>query len=290
METKESKDGELENAFRKILNSHGYPFQQAVTKLAVETGAKPHESPWYFDVTEFPVSVNGFDTRIDLVLKRRDQGGYMIGECKRANPALSNWCFARVLNVRRRNNPMKLLVEGVRFYKQELLNGVFADMSDKIFHIGTEVTSNLKGDAKGSQGRGEIESAAGQVLKGVNGMVEYFSKHPATIGTTRIVHFVPVIFTTARLWSSEVNLSDAEIETGALNAETVTLKPEPWVWLNYNLSPALKHSIRNDAPPPGDLSGALEAEYTRSIAIVGANGLVDFLQRDWRFSYTAENF
>jgi hypothetical protein len=277
-------------AFRKILNSHGYPFQQAVTKVAVETAAKPHESPWYFDVTEFPVSINGFDTRIDLVLKRRDQGGYLIGECKRANPALSNWCFVRAPNVRRRHNQTKLLVEGVRFYKQELRTGVFADISEKIFHIGTEVTSNLKGDAAGSHGRGEIESAAGQVLKGVNGMVQFFSKHPAIIGTSGIVHLVPAIFTTARIWTSEVNLSDAEIENGTLNAEIVTLKPEPWVWLNYNLSPALKHSIRNETPPPGDLSSALEAEYTRSIAIVGANGIVDFLKRDWRFSYTADNF
>lgn len=281
MESNDKKKRDLDESYRKTLNSHGYSFQYAVTKAAIESSSMP-ESPWMFDATEFPVSVNGSDTRIDLVLKRKDLHGYLIVECKRANPALSNWCFVRAPYVRRNADPNKLFAEAILFYKRAFSAVVQSDTSTKIYHIGTEVKSDLRGDSSGSPGRGAIEEAAGQVCRGVNGMVEFFSTHPEMLGSG-FVRLVPAIFTSANIWTSDVNLADARIDDGILEGGTVTLKPEPWIWLNYNLSPALKHSAPGEKKS-SDLSAALEAEYTKSIAIVSANGISDFLQRNWPFN------
>ena len=89
----------VEKGFAEILNRHGYGFQYAVLKQA-HILADSRDSSWRFIASEFPVRVQGFDTRIDFILKRAtdnifDQHFFLIAECKRANPAYSNWCFAR---------------------------------------------------------------------------------------------------------------------------------------------------------------------------------------------------
>lgn len=91
--------------FETGLNEHGYSFQQSVLKLAqdlIEQG----KSSWVFQVGEFPVEVRDKGTHVDFVLQRvlkmdsrikhkDEQTTLMIAECKRANPAYSNWCFAK---------------------------------------------------------------------------------------------------------------------------------------------------------------------------------------------------
>jgi hypothetical protein len=56
-------------------------------------------SRWLFEVAEFPVNVNGADTRIDFVLHAKSAWGhhstYLVCECKRPNPALGEWAFMR---------------------------------------------------------------------------------------------------------------------------------------------------------------------------------------------------
>ena len=75
---------------QKRLDQHGYGFQYALIRHLREKGLS-----WYLQATEFPVEVGEKHTRIDFVLKYGSRNVYLVAECKRANPALSNWCFIR---------------------------------------------------------------------------------------------------------------------------------------------------------------------------------------------------
>ena len=85
---------QITKSFEKVLNRHGYGFQYRVLKEA-ERLANEGKSRWGYSTFEFPVDVQGAGTRVDFILKNYVKYIYMIAECKRANPALSNWCFAK---------------------------------------------------------------------------------------------------------------------------------------------------------------------------------------------------
>src|ERR1700745_4338287 len=110
--THEMTDEQIEqvrNSFEKALNRHGYGFQFSVLEIAENLAKKVDEderSRWNFLFSEVPVEVQGAGTRIDFILSSSRTGPsstffYLICECKRANPALSNWCFIRAPRVRR---------------------------------------------------------------------------------------------------------------------------------------------------------------------------------------------
>lgn len=86
---------DITNTLSNILDSHGYGFQYAVL-AAAERLFKPGDgSPWHHPVAEFPVEVKNYDYHIDIILEHYRRPLIMVGECKRANPALRNWCFLR---------------------------------------------------------------------------------------------------------------------------------------------------------------------------------------------------
>lgn len=79
---------------RKVLNTHGHGFHYAVVRRAAELRSN-RESSWIFEGTEIPVVVREETTHVDLVLRTRSNLTYLVGECKRADPAKARWCFAR---------------------------------------------------------------------------------------------------------------------------------------------------------------------------------------------------
>ena len=91
---KDDQQDSITNGFEKILNNQGYGFQYAVINKVQEL-ARNNESPWISPVPEFPVEVQGYGTRIDFVLRNKHHPYYLIAECKRANPSLSDWCFIK---------------------------------------------------------------------------------------------------------------------------------------------------------------------------------------------------
>lgn len=103
---------QVRNSFQRALNRHGYGFQFSVLKIAEQLAKKVDEderSKWNFLFSEVPVQVQGFGTRIDFVLSKSRSSPssrlfYLVCECKRANPALSNWCFIRAPRTHR-NQP-----------------------------------------------------------------------------------------------------------------------------------------------------------------------------------------
>ena len=90
----------LTAGFRKALNRHGYTFQYLVLGEA-QAQCEKGDSVWQFVAAEFPVETTSGGTRIDLILRHRRRPHLMVIECKRANPAIANWCFAKAPSTRR---------------------------------------------------------------------------------------------------------------------------------------------------------------------------------------------
>lgn len=279
---------QVRNSFQKALNRHGYGFQFSVLKLAENLSKKVDQderSRWNFLFSEVPVEVQGLGTRIDFILSRGRSGPsnpffYLVCECKRANPALSNWCFVRAPRVRR-NRPRgvdSLLVETV--FQGSEVRPPMTTVSDltslkDAFHVGVEVRAPKLGDEK-DKGKGAIEDAVTQVLKGLNGYVEALANTKQMFEGTQ-THLLPVIFTTAQLWISNSDLGTADLGTGNIDLSNDKFESVPWLWYQYHMSPGLKHSSVYEPRERIKVEEFIEAKYIRTIAIVSADGIEDFL-------------
>jgi hypothetical protein len=272
---------QVAKSFEAALNRHGYGFQYSVLREA-EQLAMQGKSPWGFSVSEFPVEVQGSGTRIDFVLKNYRQCLYMVAECKRANPALSNWCFAKVPESIPNSSRDSVFVEvacvpdvGAWYTATQ-----HRFHSSNVYHIALEVRTRERGDPGGSD-RGAIEQAATQVCRGLNGLLNFFKGDPDVFkgerGNDSIIGFLPVIFTTARLWASDVDLSSADLQQGKFDLAGVNLEEKLWLFYHYHQSPGLKHSV-DTLKASTSLEKVLYSEYVRTIAVVNAQGISEFLR------------
>ena len=164
--TEHPRETDIRALFQKLLNTHGHPFQHTVIRRAhdlEETGA----SRWKFVAWEFPVEVQGRNTRIDFILSHlRHDGpnGFLVAECKRAHPSFSNWCFATAPYVMRGRRSAELLFEGAKREDRDLFTGVqILPTSESIYHIPLEVKIKKgeieKGEKDATGGRGGSEGA-----------------------------------------------------------------------------------------------------------------------------------
>lgn len=221
--------------FHNVLNSHGYPFQYSVIRFA-DNLAQKGRSSWVFHSAEVPVAVQGVETKVDFILSTANKLTYMVAECKRVNPALGYWCFAEAPYTHRNPQSNRLFFETIKVSPLKgvtaraegrhytLDSSVTSSFASRCYHLGIELKSNKLGTSQGSGGRGTIEDAIGQVLRGVNGFVEYFRSNDSSLQPNVSyqlssefqfsVKFVPVIFTTASLWVSDVDLGATDLNTG----------------------------------------------------------------------------
>jgi hypothetical protein len=284
----------VRNSFQTELNLHGYGFQFSVLKMVQEL-RKEEKSKWWFRVSEFPVAVQGSGTKIDFILCRQVSEFWrseMICECKRVNPAKANWCFIRAPYIHR-GHPQR---ESYRLLESAILSPrgnelrVYTDANSFAYdarHVAVAVTSSGKGDSNpGSRYQTQIEDAATQVMRGVNGYIETLSSNPQLLDPTgeqdSIVKLVPVIFTTATLWSSHSDLAAADLATGKIDLGLSKFETVPWLWYQYNVSPGLKHS-RRPVEKKKQIEDLMQDEYIRSIAIVSSDGIADFLSSTSEF-------
>jgi hypothetical protein len=278
MEATSSAHKNVEAGFAKILNRHGYGFHYSVLKLAHDLCDRG-ESRWAFEAAEFPVQVQEETTRIDFILRLRHRYPiYLLAECKRANPALSNWCFAQASYVRRnRTMDEPFFIEQIRQVEDEsICASATTGLSVKdACHIAIEVKSNEKGDDYGS-GRGEIERAVTQVCRGLNGMTEFLSEN-AQVLSEQTAFLLPVIFTTARIWRSSVDLSSASVLDGTIDLTGTDFEQVPWAFYQYHLSPGLKH-MHSPTDRPSTIGALMDSEYIRTITVVTASDIESFLR------------
>ncbi|HEX8174102.1 MAG TPA: hypothetical protein VF543_03165 [Pyrinomonadaceae bacterium] len=281
----QDREERIRKGFEKILNSHGYGFQYRIIELVSQLRRQDDPlSAWLFEVAEFPVNI-GAGTRIDFILKRSRRNDvedkrpfYLLSECKRANPALSNWCFIRVPYTKLTGYANCLILEAARLDETNRLTAaarVIPHTQEQFYEIAIEVKSDEKGDPNG-EGRGVIEKASTQVLQGLNGMINFLKSHIYLMGEHRSAFFLPVIFTTAKLWVSNADLRSTDLLTGELDISQSEFKSEPWVFYQYHQSPGLKH-FASPEEQPQKLGEIMESEYVRTIAIVNAEGIENFL-------------
>lgn len=279
-----SEAEEVAGNFYAALDRHGYGFQFAVLQAAADLFGEKR-SPWRLPVAEFPVEVRGHGTRIDIVFEHRHSPKYLICECKRVNPALSHWCFAKM--------PKSLVGDKISAVSYEVVRrtdqGVRVSLSGPdyprdVYQIAQEVRSGEKGEAF-SQGRGVIEEAATQVLRGVNGLVNYFQQHPQEIAHHGTAKLTPVIFTTATLWVSKMDLSSASLDTGKIERGEIALEKRGVVYYQYTQSPGLRHLVDNLEVPEGQrgFQEMIYRDYMRGIVVVSSSGVEEFLTSEGIF-------
>jgi hypothetical protein len=289
MDEEESRQREQVRArFEASLNQHGYGFQYSVLQTAWNF-EKSNNSSFVFEVAEFPAEVQKAGTRIDFILRRSkpnilisnsERPLYLVAECKRVNPALADWCFVRAPFTTRNARVNTLIIDSIQIH--DTLEGPFVIsrrfplQRDDFYQIGVDIRSGKQGDAEG-HGRGAIEEAATQVLRGLNGFIQFLDEKFLLISGTNGCELMPVIFTTANLWVSSVDLSKADLATG-----NVLIKPDKfskvgWLLFQYNQSPGIKHNIIQ----PSEIGGIgflLESVYVRTIPIINPSGIEEFFQ------------
>jgi hypothetical protein len=274
------------------LNSHGYSLQYSVLKELRRLRTPPNKLPWSFEVAEFPVAINDQGTKIDILLQHDAKKLLLIGECKRADPKNANWCFARAPYVRRERDYEYVFLERVRLnsewlkqegvYKTTVIDadGVTAGNIRDAYHLAFELKSQHADDhevSDKSEARGKpIEAAVSQVLRGLNGFCEWIGRVGTVVENRGAIFLIPAVFTTARLWVSDVDLSSARLDTGRVDPSSVQVAEAKWVAYQYPVSPALKHSIR-PSTRTNSIAAELDHEFLRTVFVVNTGGLEDFM-------------
>ncbi len=285
---------DITRGFENALNRHGFSFQHAVLKECERLCSKA-ASGWLFQVAEFPIEVRGKNTHIDFVLtlERNEWHNseahpetpvYLIAECKRSDPALNRWCFARAPYVNRSGRSDHFIVERIIFDHDEQpfrfrSGGAVLKKDAGVYHIGLEIKSRAKGDGTGG-GRSAIDDAITQAFVGSNGMVEHLFRVSQANwqGHPRGAVILPVVFTTARLFVSDIDIGSADLASGNIEMPADSLREEPWIPFQSHGSVGLKHK-RDSIGESLSLGDVLNAEYVRTIPIVNARHIERFINQ-----------
>jgi len=292
----------LQKAVTSHLNRHGYVFQDTVMRRA-ETLHADGQSKWALAPSEFPVEVNGVPAHVDLILRHEDHFDFLVCECKRVRPGHSVWCFFR----RTSGSPHavsdcisveQLFFPGEGGARLAVSRGAQSRQTDRAYHHAISVLRKVDSDSKEPSGvpeRKAIEEAATQVCRGLNGLVEHFSRVRAADESRVQVRLLPVIFTTAELVVSDADLGSGDLSSGNLDRHELGLRKVSWLYYQYHQSPGIKHSLSWAVALPGayepwtgegthtsvydalKLTNDLESEYLRSIAVVSSDGIQEFL-------------
>jgi hypothetical protein len=292
---------QLAREFAKYLSRHGHGFQYAVIKYLkqlMRSGPGQMlmiDNFWQFLMSELPVeSEKG--TRVDFVLEREARGSYkrlfIVGECKRANPATANWCFAKSPHSHRAvwGSTEYVHLECVKnttvlpSSREVFAVGVQANANNPAYHLAFALRTNEKGDPDAAATRqSEVEDAMAQALRGANGLVMHFVRRPQLLGDEEQAGILPAVFTTANLYTSDLKLDEAELATGKVDGGSLTRAP--WVMCQYAMSPGLKHAAVS-AGAPRDLVELYQTEYIRTVPVVSVEGIREFMM--WASSFMFE--
>jgi hypothetical protein len=270
----------LSDQVRKELDLHGHAFTFAVLRLIDRLQGR---SVWTREVQEFPVEIRDESTHIDFVLRNSGWGAAIVAECKRCD---TTWVFAKDPDV---SGKQRLVFDGL-VMEGDAPHGTIDPKdvvlySNRVYQVGVESPKSAK----------NLEKAIAQVCRGVSGLIQLFSRRPSALQPFQRavwggapspypVEFVPVIFTTATLAATDFKLSDADLATGKLPVNGFVARTLPWLFLDYNVSPPLRHRLPMIAIAGTEarvrLKDILTLDYRRMIAIVAAEGIDEFLTAD----------
>ena len=270
---------QIASGLRKVLNMHGHGFHYAVLRRVDQLYLNGQTS-WVFDGAEFPVVAGHETTHIDIILRSRSYRTYLIGECKRVDPARGNWCFAKAPYTWRNPSEEVIFDQFICGPSNSIIQKPCIHRTQYgIYNLGLELKIGKSGDGT-SHGGSAINQAVAQVLRCSSGLINHLliNTH-RSYQNEKIVRFIPAIFTTAQLWVTEADLGAAELATGDLPSEAVEAKKSDWILYNHNRSPILRHDLEWNGVET-ELSKELKVEFARSIAIVSTDGIDKFLGMD----------
>jgi hypothetical protein len=279
---------EIRGEFQEKLNRHGYGFHYAVLSRAKRAIEEEHISKWTFEAAEVPIRSQSRDSKIDFVLSRGADSSqlrwYAVCECKRVNPARGHWCFVRAPSThRKRHAPREaLLFETLEINEAgEIKATSYQGNHVAPYGIGLAIKARETGDKIGPSDDDAIEKAASQVMLGVNGFMNMLSATPHIVrdspGKTVCAFLLPIIFTTAKLWVSEVSLSDANLGTGEINLCNSSSK----IRLGFGFRITCRRGYGTYSREGNfqlAMAEMMDDDYVRHIAVVNVEGIDDFLQ------------
>lgn len=280
---------EVARQLQGVLDRNGFSFQYAVLRRFEEL-RKLNQTSWVLEGAEIPVGADNNITHIDFVLRHKSKDFFLVAECKRVDPARGYWCFANASYTWRQ--PWL----GITQFDQILAALPRAKSLTKLGYseqtvkdIALEVKSKERGDGVGSQEKSAINSAVSQVLRGSTGFMHHlfndyrmsnrYRMQQADISENDQYIFIPVIFTTARLFVTDVDLATATLATGHL-PDNLKVEEKEWIWFNHNRSSSLSPKYEFDHSLNTQYSPHFR-EFTRSVAIVSPSGIDEFLQTDF---------
>jgi hypothetical protein len=270
--------GEVAEILRRTLNRHGYGFQSRVLMACHETRIQGEETSgrWNLVADEYPVSVSGHDLHVDGVLEFLSNDPlsfrmFSVVECKRVDPKIGRWCFAKSDTRRRpaildvyRHQPIDAMA-GILTRVEAMACSV--DRIESTTQLGIELkAADVVGNGLGKS----LDSAISQVLRGAAGVAEGL---PDWIPEEARAVVVPLLVTTADLFRSNTMLVEADLFSGDLAA--LELESVQWLWYTANVSNSLLPDVSRDMDdsPNRSITNAIAHRHSRGIVIANVRGL-----------------
>jgi hypothetical protein len=209
-----------------------------------------------------------------------DRRCVLVAECKRRGSCSVELVFVRA-PMTRRNSAVDPPIVSQLYH--DLSSGhvqewpsMVGEHTERPFHIGHELRTGDKGDGIGSSEKA-IAGAVEQVMRGAGGIMEAFGREPAlALRPYEPAPILPVVFTTARLFVSDIDLATSNVATGHL--VDVPVREVTWLWYQATLSRALRPGLQVVCERPDSSMGAtLVRRHMRAVAIVSPDGLRNFL-------------
>lgn len=280
---------ELSDLLFNAINEQGYLFQEAC-KYALERSED--SIGWEVKAYEYPVSLKGQDTRIDLVLRSKTSTSpeiYALVECKRVDPSYVHWLFGAP-GLPFGNALCSAL--GVECSQSSVHrpNRYDCKVTRLHFEINThgaeswlEVKTNTSKRTSTPQ---NIENSFIQVLKGIGGFANEQTNQRSKGNALCKTFFIPIVITTAKLYVAYYELGNINLYNGKIDKDDILFgssqgqpaEEDPWVLIDY-------YSGGNITPEsiPLDHKGVDPAELQkykiRSIFIVNSSHLVEFFSK-----------
>lgn len=266
--------------------AQGYAFQHRALAEAM-TAFSEMGSEWILEVTEFPVQATS-DTRVDFILRNKSAPVFLTVECKRTNPAFSQWLFAKALYRSRKRRPGRdrIYIDGVFKYAarhsatvsipakmEPVVHTIAAPQSTYQICVASRTQKN--GDLTGG-GRDAFEKTVRQASRGTSGLINYFIDDPRTVEAGQAHLVIPVVFTTADLIVTEINLAEKADLHGEIDATDLEPSTTDWLYYEYHVEAGVHHKLQGQLHGES-LSDALDRKFTRTIPVVNANSIGRFL-------------
>lgn len=279
---------------RKTLNRHGHGFQYRILRDAhgVQHNYAGFVGGWEIAADEVPVHLRGKDFHIDGIAELAVAGRsrtriFAVIECKRADPARARWCFVNASSVRNLAIVDSFTRPAPSEDRQRLKGAALRDHRDKIFHLGFD--QRVHGETGDGDGKGKgLDDAVDQVLRGAGGLTRWLF---SWIEPQWRAIVVPVIITSAELFTSDVDLTTADLRRGEV--DTVSLTPAKMVLYNHNVTMSLMpENVDRVLEDSGSrtIEQHLAHSSTRTIVIANGEALKDALAAAGSLALSAQPF